>query len=132
MEIFLTIKPTENNSTNVLDSMTDIVEETENNGHNQNGPLEPVKCRFDYPLQINDRGTCLRVREYIQEYDRDYPTLRYELCMNSQCNDRWFNSHMHGLMVFWLANMGFKLVVDIDKVIAYMKNKLIFFRLVLE
>ena len=40
--------------------------------------------------------------------------------MNSLRNDRWINSHMRGLMEMWMANMDFQLVVDVDKVIAYM------------
>ena len=41
--------PTDNNPTDVLDSMTIVIDETENNGCNQNEPLEPVKCRFNCP-----------------------------------------------------------------------------------
>ena len=40
--------------------------------------------------------------------------------MNSQRNDKWLNSHMHGVMQVWLANMDFQLVVDVNKVVNYM------------
>ena len=40
--------------------------------------------------------------------------------MNSLCIDRLIDSHIPGLIEIWLANMDFQLVVDIDKVIAYM------------
>ena len=48
----------------LLDSIPCVVEETENNGPNRNGPLEPLKYRFDQILLINDRSTYLRGREY--------------------------------------------------------------------
>ena len=49
----------------VVDNMTVVVEEMENSGCNWNEPLEPVKCRFDYTLQINDR---VRAWEYVSIY----------------------------------------------------------------
>ena len=100
--------------------MTAVVKEAENNGCNQNSPLEPVKCRFDYPLPINDRSTYLRLRDCILGYGWDYPALGYNIQMNSLRNDMLFNSHMREFIKFWLANMDFQLVVDIDKVIPYM------------
>ena len=51
--------------------MTSMIVETENNGCSQNKSLEPIKCRFDYPMEINNTGTFLTVREYILEYDGD-------------------------------------------------------------
>ena len=44
--------------------MTGVVEETENNDCNRNESLEYVKCRFDDPLPINDRVTCLGIFVY--------------------------------------------------------------------
>ena len=56
------------------------------------------------------------------EYCWDFPTFGYELRTNSLHNYRWIDFHVRGLMELWLAHKDFKLVVNIDKVIAYMKN----------
>ena len=58
-------KSTENNPTDVLNSMMGVVAETKNNVCNRNELLEPVTYRFDYPLPINNSGMCLRVHEYL-------------------------------------------------------------------
>ena len=114
-------KPAGNNPTAVLDSMTAVVENVENVTRTEDGPVEPPICRFGYPLPLNTTGTCMKVSEYIIDYDVEgNPTFGYELNMNSLRNDRWINSHMRGLMEIWMANMDFQLVVDVDKVIAYM------------
>ena len=44
------------------------IDESGNNDRNQNEPLEYLEGRFNYPLPINDRGTCFKEREYILEY----------------------------------------------------------------
>ena len=63
--------------------------------HNKNAPVKPPICRFDYPLPINDTGTCMEVSEYILEYEEEEnPTFGYELLINSLRNDRWLTSHM--------------------------------------
>ena len=89
-------KPTGNNPTGVLDSMTCVVEEkTWNITSNENGPAELPSCRFDYPLPINKRGACMKVIEYILYYDEEgNSTFGYKLPMNSLRNDRWIDSHM--------------------------------------
>ena len=69
---------------------------------------------------MNDVGSCMKIREYIQGSEGNEPILKYELCMNSKRNDKWVNSHMKGLMEIWLANMDFQLVVDVNKVVSYM------------
>ena len=79
----------ENNPTAVLDIVTGVVEDTENNDCNHNKPLETLKCRFDYPFSINDRGMCMRLRECILEHNKEgHPTFEYELCMDSILNER--------------------------------------------
>ena len=88
--------------------------DVENNGPNENN------CRFDYPQPLNNNGTCMKIREYVSGSDGNAPEFKYELSMNSIRNDRWLNSHMHGLMQIWLANMDFQLVVDVNKVVNYM------------
>ena len=116
-----TCKPACSDPTAVLDGMTAVVENVENVGRVQNGPAEPHICRFGYPLPLNTTGTCLKVREYLLEYDVEgNPSFAYELRMNSLRNDRWVNLHMRGLVELWRANIDFQLVVDIDKVITYM------------
>ena len=77
-------------------------------------------CRFNFPQHLNSVGTCLKIREYVSGSDGNAPELTYELCMNSKRNDRWLNSHMHGVMQVWLANMDFQLIVDVNKVVNYM------------
>ena len=62
----------------------------------------------------------MKIREYVSGSDGNAPEFKYELSMNSIRNDRWLNSHMHGLMEIWLANMDFQLVVDVNKVVNYM------------
>ena len=105
--------------------MTCVVENTKNISCDENGTLEPLNYRFDYPFPINDSGMCLRVRECILEYDKEErTTFGYKLHMNSIRNDRQINSHMRGIMEIWLANKNFQLVVNIDKAIAYMTNYL--------
>ena len=62
----------------------------------------------------------MRECEYILEYDGDYPTFEYTLCMHILFNGKCINSHMRGLMEIWFNNMNFQLVIDIDKIIVYM------------
>ena len=62
----------------------------------------------------------MKIREYVSGSDGNAPEFKYELSMNSIRNNRWLNSHMHGLMQIWLANMDFQLVVDVNKVVNYM------------
>ena len=64
-------------------------------------------CRFNFPQQLNTVGTCMNIREYVSGSDGNAPEFTYELCINSKRNDRWLNSHMHGVMQVWLANMEF-------------------------
>ena len=77
-------------------------------------------CRFNYPQHLNTVGTCMKIREYVSGSDGNAPEFTYELSMNSIRNDRWLNSHMHGVIQVWLANMDFQLVVDVNKVVNYM------------
>ena len=77
-------------------------------------------CRFNYPQQLNTVRSCMKIREYVSGSDGNAPEFTYELCMNSKRNDKWLNSHMHGVMQVWLANMDFQLVVDVNKVVNYM------------
>ena len=56
----------------------------------------------------------------LKNCDWDYPTFVYKLRMNILHNDLWINYYMQGLIEFWLTDMNFQLVVDIDKIIAYM------------
>ena len=54
-------------------------------------------------------------------YDEEgNPSFGYKLPMNGLCNDRWIDSYMQRLIEIWMANMDFQLVVDVNKVIAYM------------
>ena len=62
----------------------------------------------------------MKIREYVSGSDGREPEYTYELSMNSIRNDRWLNSHMHGLIQIWLANMNFQLVMDVNKVVSYM------------
>ena len=83
----------------VLDSMTGVVENNENDRCNENGPVKPPICRFDYPLQINNMGMCMKVSANILDYDEEEnPTLGYKLRMNSLHNGRRINSYMRGLI----------------------------------
>ena len=63
---------------------------------------------------------CLRIYGYLLKYVGDVPNFGYTLRINSLHNDSWINFHMRGLLIMWLANMDFQIVLDIDKVIAYM------------
>ena len=88
--------------------MTGVVENVKNVSRTEDGPVEPPICRFGYPLPINTTGTCMKVSEYILDYDEEgNPTFGYKLRMNSLRNDRWINSHMQQLMEIWMANMDF-------------------------
>ena len=58
------------------------VNKSKNNGSNQNEPIEYLRRRSNYPLLINDKGTCLKVRTCLLEYVRNLPSLRYKLKMN--------------------------------------------------
>ena len=86
----------------------------------ENNVQEENNCRFDFPQPLNESGTCVKIRECVSGSDGVEPQYTYELRMNSIRNDRWLNSHMHGLMQIWLANMDFQLVVDVNKVVNYM------------
>ena len=93
------------------------------NDQENNVPLEN-NCRFDYPQPLNEIGSCMKVREYVSGSNDSEPEYTYELRMNSIRNDRWLNSHMHGLIKIRLANMDFQLVVDVNKVVSYMTKYL--------
>ena len=64
----------------------------------ENNVLLENNCRFDYPQPLNEIGSCMKVREYVSGSNGSETEYTYELRMNSIRNDRWFNSHMHGLM----------------------------------
>ena len=103
--------------------MTSVEENNENVSCTKNGSVESPILRSDHPLQINNTDTCMKVCEYILDYDEEgNPTFGYKLRMNNIRNDRWINSHMRGLMEIWMANMDFQLVIDVDKIIAHITN----------
>ena len=51
--------------------MTAVVENVKNLSRAEDGPIEPLICGFGYPLPINTTGMCMKVREYILDYDEE-------------------------------------------------------------
>ena len=91
------------------------------------GNTEDSECRFGFPLKLQEQ-THISVVEYIGNVRkklsngtvRERSVLRYRIELMTKRNDRWLNSHNRKFLESWMANMDFRLVVDIGKVMEYL------------
>jgi len=91
------------------------------------GNVEDGSCRFGFPLKLQEK-THISIVEYIGNLRRKNSdgtvgarnVLRYRIELMTKRNDRWLNSHNQNFLESWMANMDFRLVVDIGKVMEYL------------
>ena len=91
------------------------------------GNVEGGECRFGFPLKLQEQ-THMRIVEYIGNVRKKNSdgsigarnVLRYRIELMTKRNDRWLNSHNRKFLESWMANMDFRLVVDIGKVMEYL------------